>query len=250
MSQSAYNSPAPGVPFFTPRHDNSPGTPLKPDAKVPTLFTPLKIRNETLRNRIIVAPMCQYSTADSGPQIGALTPYHVTTLGHYALKGAGLVFVEATGVEARGRISPNCPGIWSDDQIPAFKAVSDMIKSQGALSGLQLAHAGRKASTVSPFVASRFGKRNIRATKEVGGWPEDVVSAMGGDEYAWDGIPNDDPKGGFYAPRALTLQEIDELVRDWARAATRAVKAGFQVVEIHGGMCPKDYNTCYASNIC
>lgn len=156
MANITYNSPAPDVPFFTPKHHTSPGTPLDPNADVPTLFRPLNIRGAQLRNRILVAPMCQYSAADSGPQIGALTPYHITTLGHYALKGSSLVFTEATGVQPNGRISANCPGLWSDSQIDGLKAVSDMIRSQGALSGIQLAHAGRKSSTVPPFIAARF----------------------------------------------------------------------------------------------
>lgn len=234
MVNETYNAPAAGVPFFTPRHAVSPGTPLDPGAKVPTLFTPLEIRGATLRNRFVVAPMCQYSTAEAGPDIGALTPYHVTTLGHYALKGASLVFIEATGVQPNGRISPNCPGIWSDDQIPGVKAVADMIKSQGALCGIQLAHAGRKSSTCAPFINSKFKRASVRATKEVGGWPDDVVSASGGEEMVWDEKPLSDPTGGFYPPRELSTAEIKQMVQDWADAAKRAVKAGVDVVEIHG----------------
>lgn len=239
MSKSIYNAPAPDVPFFTPQHHNSPGTPLKADAKVPTLFTPLKIRNATLRNRIVVAPMCQYSAADSGPQIGALTPYHITTLGHYALKGASLVFTEATGVQPNGRISANCPGIWSDSQIDGLKAVVDMVQSQQALCGIQLAHAGRKSSTVPPFIAAQWKRPSLRATKDIGGWSDNVVSAMGGEDFTWDGKRSDDPSGGFWAPRALSLEEVHELVGDWAAAAVRAVKAGVDVIEIHGahGYC-------------
>jgi 2,4-dienoyl-CoA reductase-like NADH-dependent reductase (Old Yellow Enzyme family) len=231
---STYNSPAPGIPFFTPNHLVSPGTPTNPKQKIPTLFTPLNIRSKTLRNRIIVAPMCQYSTADSGDQIGALTPYHITTLGHYALKGASLVFIEATGVQPNGRISPNCPGIWSDSQIPGVKAVADMIRSQGALCGIQLAHAGRKSSTIPPFMAAQFRRPSVRATKDIGGWPENVVSASGGEDFIWDGKRSDDPNGGFYPPRQLSLKEIQELIQDWANAAQRAVQAGVQVIEIHG----------------
>ena len=234
MSQMTYNAPAPGVPFFTPRHATSPGTPFNPSAKVPTLFTPLKVRDVTLRNRFIVAPMCQYSTAESGDQIGALTPYHITTLGHYALKGAGLVFIEATGVQPNGRISANCPGLWSDSQIAGVKAVADMVRSQGALCGIQLAHAGRKSSTCPPFIAAHFRKGSVRATKDVGGWPDDVVSASGGEDFTWDGKRSDDPSGGYYAPRQLSIQEIQDLVQDWASAAERSIKAGVDVIEIHG----------------
>ena len=150
------------------------------------------------------------------------------TLGHYALKGAALVFVEATGVQPNGRISPNCPGIWSDSQIPGLRAVADAIRSQGALCGLQLAHAGRKSSTLPPFVAAR------KATQEHNGWPEDVVGPSGGEDFVWDGKKSDDPKSGYYPPRELTISEIDELVKDWAKATARAVKAGVDVIEIHG----------------
>ncbi|CAK3923034.1 NADPH dehydrogenase [Lecanosticta acicola] len=234
MAPTGYNEPVVGVPYFTPQHRTSPGTPFDPNACIPTLFKPLTIRGKTLRNRIIVAPMCQYSTAESGPQIGALTPYHVATLGHYALKGAALVFIEASGVQPNGRISPNCPGIWSDGQIDGIKAVADFVHSQGALCGLQLAHAGRKSSTLAPFLAAQQKRPSVRATKEVGGWPDDVVGPSGGENFTWDGKRSDDPDGGFYAPRELSVSEIRLLVQDFADAALRCVRAGVDVLEIHG----------------
>lgn len=187
------------------------------------------------QNTELTLAMCQYSTAPTGPLKGALTDYHIATLGHYALKGAALVFVEATGVQPNGRISPNCPGLWTDAQIPTLKRVSDFVKSQGALSGLQLAHAGRKSSTAAPWTAMRAPGRKIsvRATEDVGGWPADVVGPMGGEEWTWDGKPSTDESGGFWAPRALSEGEIQQLVRDWASAAARAVKAGIDVLEVH-----------------
>jgi 2,4-dienoyl-CoA reductase-like NADH-dependent reductase (Old Yellow Enzyme family) len=184
--------------------------------------------------------MCQYSTSAVGPSTGALTDYHIATLGHYALKGAGLVFIEATGVQANGRISPNCPGLWSDAQIPALRRVSDFIKSQGALSGIQLAHAGRKASTCAPWIAGAQKTSNgtrkvsVKADADVGGWPDNVVGPMGGEEWTWDMKKLDDEASGYCAPRALSTSEIHELVQDWASAAIRAVKAGIDVIEIHG----------------
>jgi 2,4-dienoyl-CoA reductase-like NADH-dependent reductase (Old Yellow Enzyme family) len=242
MAPQNHNTPIPNLPYFTPKHLISPGTPntnAKQNGSTPTLFTPLTIRGTTLRNRILVAPMCQYSTASSGPQAGCLTDYHIATLGHYALKGAGLVFIEATGVQLNGRITPNCPGLWSDAQIPALRRVSDFIKSQGALSGIQLAHAGRKASTCAPWIAgaqkTSNGKRkvSVKADTDAGGWPNNVVGPMGGQEWAWDEKAASDPESGYWAPRALSTSEIQNLVKDWASAAQRAVKAGIDVIEIH-----------------
>ncbi|KAF1840657.1 NADH-dependent flavin oxidoreductase-like protein [Cucurbitaria berberidis CBS 394.84] len=243
MAPQDLNRGVPGLEYFTPQHLVDPGTPFpssQSTTPTPTLFTPLTIRSTTLRNRILVAPMCQYSTASHGPSTGALTDYHIATLGHYALKGAGLVFIEATGVQANGRISPNCPGLWTDAQIPALRRVSDFIKSQGSLSGIQLAHAGRKASTCAPWIAgeqkTQGGKRkvSVKADLDAGGWPTDVVGPMGGEEWTWDGKKLDDESGGYWAPRALSEKEIGELVQDWASAAARAVKAGIDVIEIHG----------------
>ena len=242
MASKDLNTGAPGLDYFTPQHRTSPGSipPATNSPKpTPTLFTPLPIRSITLRNRILLAPMCQYSCAATGPTTGCLTPYHLATLGHYALKGASLIFVEATGVTPNGRISPNCPGLWSDAQIPALRQVSDFVKSQGAAMGVQLAHAGRKASTCAPWIAgaqkTRGGKRkvSVRAGADVGGWPGDVVGPMGGEEWAWDLKGQDDEEGGYWAPRALGETEVGELVGEWARAAERAVKAGVDVIEIH-----------------
>jgi 2,4-dienoyl-CoA reductase-like NADH-dependent reductase (Old Yellow Enzyme family) len=178
--------------------------------------------------------MCQYSTAPSGPEIGALTDWHVATLGHYAIKGAALVFVEATSVQPNGRISPNCPGLWDDAQIEGLKRVADFVKSQGALIGVQLAHAGRKSSTAAPWVSTVLGRKSKRADKDIGGWPDDVKGPSGGVSQAWDGFGFfDSEQNRFWPPRALTTQEIKEVVQDFAKAAERSVKAGVNVIEIH-----------------
>ena len=105
--------------------------------------------------------MCQYSTASSGPQTGALTDYHIATLGHYALKGAALVMIEASAVQPNGRITPHDSGIWNEEQVKAIKRVGDFVHAQGALCGVQLAHAGRKASTVPPWVAMEHGRASM-----------------------------------------------------------------------------------------
>jgi 2,4-dienoyl-CoA reductase-like NADH-dependent reductase (Old Yellow Enzyme family) len=176
--------------------------------------------------------MCQYSTAPSGPEIGALTDWHVATLGHYAIKGAALVFVEATGVQPNGRISPNCPGLWDDAQIEGLKRVADFVRSQGALVGIQLAHAGRKSSTAAPWLSTVLGRKSKRADKDIGGWPDEVKGPSGGVNQTWDGF-FDSEKSRFWPPKALTTQEVKEVVQDFAKAAERGVKAGVDAIEIH-----------------
>jgi 2,4-dienoyl-CoA reductase-like NADH-dependent reductase (Old Yellow Enzyme family) len=180
--------------------------------------------------------MCQYSSASSGPSIGALTDWHVATLGHYAVKGAALVFVEATAVQPNGRISTNCPGLWDDAQIDGLKRVADFVKSQGALIGIQLAHAGRKSSTAAPWVSTVLGRKSKRADVDIDGWPDNVKGPSGGEGQTWDSLPGGsfNPEWNrFWPPTALTLQEIGEVIRDFAKAAERAVKAGVNVIEIH-----------------
>ncbi|KAI0111501.1 putative NADH oxidase [Daldinia grandis] len=232
MPLSNLNTPVLGIPYFTPQHLHSPGTPKELSSKTPTLFRPLQIRGVTLRNRIAVSPMCQYSAAPSGPEIGSLTDWHVVTLGHYAIKGAALVFVEATSVQPNGRISPNCPGLWDDAQIKGLRRVADFVRSQGALTGVQLAHAGRKSSTAAPWVSTVLGRKSKRAGKDIGGWPKDVKGPSGGESQTWDGF-FDSEQSRFWPPKALTMQEIKEIVQDFAKAAGRAVKAGVDVIEIH-----------------
>src|SRR5476649_882353 len=112
---------------------------------MPHLFDPLSIRDITFANRVFVSPMCQYSSPD-----GFATDWHLVHLGSRAVGGAGLVFTEATAVDPRGRISPTDLGLWKDEQIPMLKRITDFIHGQGAAAGIQLAHAGRKASTAAP----------------------------------------------------------------------------------------------------
>jgi 2,4-dienoyl-CoA reductase-like NADH-dependent reductase (Old Yellow Enzyme family) len=174
------------------------------------LFSPLTIREITLRNRIGVSPMCQYSAEDGFP-----TDWHLVHLGSRAVGGAGLVMVEATAVEARGRISPSDTGIWKDEHVPAFARIAKFVRSQGAVAGIQLAHAGRKASVRRPWE----GGKVLRG--EDGGWQTVAPSAI---PFA-EGDP---------PPHELTIAEIRQLVDAFRAAAQRALGAGFQVVEIHG----------------
>ena len=177
--------------------------------------------------------MCQYSCAPSGPQTGVLTPLYLATIGHFAYKGAALAMMEATGVQPNGRISVNCPGLWNDAQAEGLKTIVDFVHSQGGLIGVQLSHAGRKGSTLAPWIAARLGKSSARADSAHGGWPEDVVGPMSGAANSWDGKGKDDPTGGYCEPRKMTEKDIKEMVVDWGKAAQRAVAAGVDTIEIH-----------------
>ncbi|KAL5621630.1 hypothetical protein BROUX41_006530 [Berkeleyomyces rouxiae] len=208
------NIPAKGVPYYTPAQTPQAGSALEGQDKVPTLFKPLKIRDVVLHNRIAVSPMCTYSGCD-----GFATDFHLVHDGQFALHGAGLVMVEATGVQPRGRISPECLGLWKDEQIAPLKKITDFIRSQSSVSAIQLAHAGRKGSTLATWVATK--KKEVALEAE-GGWPDDLVSASA---IAWD--------EGFPTPRAATEEDLKQLLEDYKSAAIRSVKAGFDVIEIH-----------------
>jgi 2,4-dienoyl-CoA reductase-like NADH-dependent reductase (Old Yellow Enzyme family) len=173
------------------------------------LFTPLTIHGLTARNRLWVAPMCQYSAIDGMPQ-----EWHHTHLTQFASGGAGIVIAEASAVSPEGRISPEDTGIWSDRHRDAWAPIVQGIRSRGALAGIQLAHAGRKASTWSPF----SGRRGTVAAED-GGWP-----TVGPSPIAFE---------GFAVPVELDASGIDKVVDDFAAAATRAIEAGFQVIELH-----------------
>lgn len=227
------NASMPGLPFFAWQQRQSPGTAKQLDTSTPTIFRPLQIRGVTFRNRICVSPMCHYSCAPSGKQTGVFTPLYYTTIGHYAFRGAALCMLEATSVTPNGRISVNCPGIWNDMQKDSLKTLADLVHSQGGLLGLQLGHAGRKASTLAPWVATNMGQSSAKAGESQGGWPTDVVAPSGGPEFTWDCKAKEDPTGGFWEPREMSKHEISDLVNSFAKAAERAAVAGVDVVEIH-----------------
>ncbi|KAJ5689651.1 hypothetical protein N7462_004043 [Penicillium macrosclerotiorum] len=220
-----------GIPYFTPA--NNGGAAINLNAETPTLFRPLKIRDVTLKNRVMVAPMCMYSTDPNplSPTVGALTDYHIAHLGNLALKGAGLIMIEATAVQANGRISPNDSGLWQDgtesEQFKGLKRIVDFLHSQGATVAIQLAHAGRKASTSAPWIAMQAGKRSIRAEKSAGGWPDNVVGPSGGEGHIWSA-------DGYWEPRELSTTEVEDVVRAFAKSAELSVQAGVDVIEIHG----------------
>lgn len=173
------------------------------------LFTPLTIGEITFRNRIFVSPMCQYSSAEGLP-----TDWHLVHLGSRAVGGAGMVMVEATAVTPDGRITPYDSGIWSDAHAEAFQRITRFIRQQGAVPGIQLAHAGRKASTDQPW---RGGKPLGR---DAGGWTPVA--------------PSDVPFDNAYpVPRELSAQDLDKVLEAFVAAARRARDAGFQCLELH-----------------
>ena len=172
------------------------------------LFSAFSLRGVEFRNRVFVSPMCQYSSRDGLPN-----DWHMVHLGSRAVGGAGLVCVEATGVSPEGRISPGDTGLWSEAHARAFEPIASFIKSQGARAGVQLAHAGRKASTDVPW---RGGK------------------PLGGGQGGWETLaPSAVPFGDWPPPREMTRADIDDVTVQFADAARRALAAGFDVVELH-----------------
>ena len=172
------------------------------------LFSPLTLRGTTIRNRAWVSPMCQYTSVDGHP-----TDWHLVHLGSFARGGAGLVVQEATAVTPEGRISPWDAGIWTDAQAADYRRITDFVRSQGATPGIQLAHAGRKASVRKPWEG-----RGVVPPAD-GGWVP-----VGPTAEAYPGLAE---------PTALSTAQVRELVDRWAEAAVRADAAGFEVVEIH-----------------
>ncbi len=173
------------------------------------LFSPLKIKNVELKNRIVVSPMCEYSSVD-----GFANDWHLVHLGSRAVGGAGLIIAEATAVSPEGRISPDDLGIWKDEHIPFLKRITTFIEQQGSLSGIQLAHAGRKASMASEWKGSKL------VTPENGGW-----QAVGPSAVAY--------KSGYCNPVELSIAGIKQIIQNFQDAAKRAMEAGFKVIEIH-----------------
>ena len=178
------------------------------------IFEPYTLRGVTLRNRIGVSPMCEYSAEDGRPN-----DWHMVHLGSRAVGGAGLVMTEATAIEPRGRISPQDTGIWSEAHTEAWARITRFVKAQGAVAGVQLAHAGRKASTLRPWEQGRGEAAGI-ADRD-GGWEPIGPSALAFDD-------------GYRLPHALTVGEIDQTVRLFAEAAERSDAAGFDWLELHG----------------
>jgi 2,4-dienoyl-CoA reductase-like NADH-dependent reductase (Old Yellow Enzyme family) len=181
----------------------------------PLLFTPLTLRGLTLKNRVVVAPMHQYAGVKGFP-----TDWHLMNAGRYAAGGAGLVIVESTKIERRGCGTVGDLGLWDDAFIPQFARIVDLIHLSGAAAGIQLGHSGRKSRTGRPWE----GGKPLQASADIDDWD-------GWQLVAPSALPAD---SGSPVPHALTLAEIGEVVERWGKAAARAQRAGFDVVEIHG----------------
>jgi 2,4-dienoyl-CoA reductase-like NADH-dependent reductase (Old Yellow Enzyme family) len=181
----------------------------------PLLFTPLEIRGVTMRNRIVISPMCTYSAAEGMPQ-----DWHMVHLGQYALGGAGVIFTEAMAVQKQGRITHGDVGLWHDGQIGPIARIVHFLKEHGAVPAIQLAHAGRKASMQRPWNGNAGLDEGDLARGDLQ-WQPKGASA----------IPVDD---GWVVPESLTTAEIAQIVDDFAAAAKRAVAAGFDIAEVHG----------------
>ncbi|KAF2494778.1 FMN-linked oxidoreductase [Lophium mytilinum] len=209
------NRAAAGVSYFTPAQLPPAGTALHmkdEGEKIPKLFTPLKIRGLTLHNRVMLSPLCQYSAED-----GHHTAWHFTHLGGIIQRGPGIAFVEATAVQAEGRITPEDSGLWKDSQIEPLKKIVEFAHSQGQKMGIQLGHAGRKASTVAPWLSA-----GDVAPVELNGWPDNV--------YGPSAIPYN-PKHA--TPKAMTLDDIADFKAAFKASIQRALTAGFDAIEIH-----------------
>ncbi len=172
------------------------------------LFSPLTLGNVTLRNRIAISPMCEYSAIDGVPN-----DWHLVHLGSRAVGGAGLVFTEATAVSPEGRISLGDTGLWNDTQQRAWAHIAGFVRAHGAVPGIQLAHAGRKGSTDVPW---RGGKP---LTADAGAWTTDAPSAI-----AFE---------GYDVPRAMDAARIEKVIADFVSSTRRARAAGFAVIELH-----------------
>ena len=230
--ESIVNRAAPGISYYTPLQQPPAGTASDPQpngSHPPKLFQPLKLRGVTFQNRIMVSPLhsllsdrinltcgqlsplCQYSAED-----GHHTAWHFAHLGGIIQRGPGLALVEATSVTSEGRITPEDSGLWKDSQIEPLKRIVEFAHSQNQKIGIQLAHAGRKASTVAPWLS-----HGAVAGKDVNGWPDKVMA------------PSDVPYEGLATPKAMTKEDIQHYKQSWVASVKRALTAGFDVIEIH-----------------
>ncbi|GAA5892310.1 hypothetical protein JCM8208_001507 [Rhodotorula glutinis] len=226
------NERVPNAAFFQPLVEPSVGTALAandwPQNKdLPLLFQPLKVGPITLKNRILVAPMCMYSCEQEGSETGVLTPFHFVHLGSFAARGAAVTMVEATSVLPNGRLSPNDSGLWNDRQASSLKEIFKFIRMQGSVPAIQLGHGGRKTSTLAPWLDTStiqpHLKSHVATTGAAGGWTDNVMAPSA---VAY----NDET---FPHPREMSDNDIGELKQAFKAAVERADKAGAEVIEFH-----------------
>ncbi|CCH44116.1 NADPH dehydrogenase [Wickerhamomyces ciferrii] len=216
--------PSDEVPYFYPKNKIPLGIAYKndPNKQIPGLFNPLTIKNLKLNNRIGVSPMCTYSSAHDGPDLGKVTPFHLVHYGAFALQGTGLIMIEATSVDPNGRTSPEDLGIWSDEHALALKPIVEFAHAQGVKIGIQIGHAGRKSSGTAMYNALQKG--------------------VGKTEFGWSDVPGavvapspiSYSEDSYVTPTELSGDQIQELIKNFRDAAKRARDiSGFDFVEIH-----------------
>ncbi|KAJ7103335.1 hypothetical protein B0H15DRAFT_897547 [Mycena belliarum] len=224
------NVPVPGAREYYPLNDPEIGTLIEfravlwlnistQDGEQPVLFQPLEIKGVTFKNRIFVSPMCQYSSDD-----GHATDWHLVHIGGFASRGVGAICIEATSVVPEGRISPEDAGLWKDSQIAPLKRIVEFAHSQGVKTGIQLMHAGRKASTYAPWIKARLGHGASWVAKEnENGWPNNV--------YGPSAIKFSET---YPLPKAMSEEDMNYVVDAFVAAAERCKEIGFDFIEIHG----------------
>ncbi|EJU00844.1 NADH:flavin oxidoreductase/NADH oxidase [Dacryopinax primogenitus] len=219
-----FNKGVEGADHFYPANEPvSVGEAFPANARLPMLFQHLKIRSVDFKNRIWVAPMCMYSSEN-----GHATDFHLVHIGAMALRGAGAITMECTAVRPEGRMSPQDAGLWQDSQIEPLRRITNFVHAHGAKIGVQLSHAGRKASTYAPWVQRKRDRisslvQKDMATEAEGGWPDEVIGPC---DIKYD--------VGYAQPHPMSKEKIDEVIESFAAAAERAKKAGYDYIEIHG----------------
>ncbi|KAJ7492431.1 NADH:flavin oxidoreductase 2 [Mycena latifolia] len=214
---SHINTPVPGAREYYPHNEPEIGTRM--EGEQPNLFQPLEIKGVTFKNRVFVSPMCQYSSSD-----GHATDWHLVHIGGFASRGVGAVCIEATSVVPEGRISPEDAGLWKDSQMAPLKRIIEFAHSQGTKIGIQLAHAGRKATTYAPWIKDKAGHGTSWVAEEhENGWPNNV--------YAPSAIPFSDT---YPHPKAMTEEDIKYVEDAFVAATERCKKLGFDFIEVHG----------------
>ncbi|RPD82391.1 FMN-linked oxidoreductase [Lentinus tigrinus ALCF2SS1-7] len=227
MSKLYINKPVPGIDQYISLNEPAIGTAYSEsvypqNANLPVLFKPITIRGLTFKNRIFVSPMCQYSSDN-----GHATDWHFVHIGGFATRGVGAICMEATAVVPEGRISPEDAGLWTDSQMEPLKRIVNFAHSQGTLIGVQLAHAGRKASTYAPWVHSDIAKTfrapTYVASEKESGWPDRVAA------------PSDIPFSDQYPkPQPMSEEEILRVENAFVEAVERCKQIGYDFIEVHG----------------